>query len=268
MRLLIGSLAVLLVSAFGWFQERGLQLPERLSDSVAMRDLFFVVAAVYLCLESAWLLSRKSTAGQVVQDFSEAKLKMQSRISELQQNQLDAEAKAQKALLEKDRLYQERINETSDLRLALTEARERIQNLTTAKDSHDAGNMAVVSFLALLQQKGRFIDFIMDDIAQYEDAQVGAAARVVHQGCSQLVHEHFSILPVHSGQEGERIELPQGFNVEKYRLLGRVVGDPPFRGVVLHRGWKADRINLPKASPGSSGVDAREVISPAEVELN
>ena len=40
----------------------------------------------------------------------------------------------------------------------------------------------VISFLALLQEKGRLVDFLMDDIAAYGDAQVGAAARVVHAG--------------------------------------------------------------------------------------
>src|SRR5664279_3261956 len=31
----------------------------------------------------------------------------------------------------------------------------------------------VVSFLATLQEKGRLVDFLMDDIAVYSDAQVG-----------------------------------------------------------------------------------------------
>jgi hypothetical protein len=36
----------------------------------------------------------------------------------------------------------------------------------------------VVAFVGLLQDKGRFVDFLMDDVALYNDAQVGAAARV------------------------------------------------------------------------------------------
>ena len=38
----------------------------------------------------------------------------------------------------------------------------------------------IVHFLAMLQEKGRLVDFLMDDINAYNDAQVGAAARVVH----------------------------------------------------------------------------------------
>ncbi|MFY9991796.1 MAG: DUF2760 domain-containing protein, partial [Rhodoplanes sp.] len=40
----------------------------------------------------------------------------------------------------------------------------------------------VVNFLAILQERGRFVDFLMDDITPYSDAQVGAAGRVLHEG--------------------------------------------------------------------------------------
>jgi len=59
-----------------------------------------------------------------------------------------------------------------------------------------AGNRAdaeVVNFLAILQEKGRLVDFLMDDITAYDDAQVGAAARVIHQGCKAALQEHFKI---------------------------------------------------------------------------
>src|SRR5947209_871202 len=49
----------------------------------------------------------------------------------------------------------------------------------------------VVSFLATLQDKGRLVDFLMDDITPFGDAQVGAAARVVHDGCRRALQEHF-----------------------------------------------------------------------------
>ncbi|HSO43731.1 MAG TPA: DUF2760 domain-containing protein, partial [Rhodospirillales bacterium] len=53
----------------------------------------------------------------------------------------------------------------------------------------------VVNFLATLQQRGRLLDFLMDDITAYSDAQVGAAARVVHDGCKAALAEHLSIRP-------------------------------------------------------------------------
>src|SRR4051794_38071028 len=51
----------------------------------------------------------------------------------------------------------------------------------------------IVSFLAMLQERGRLVDFLMDDINAYNDAQVGAAARVVHAGCRRVLQEHFNI---------------------------------------------------------------------------
>ena len=57
-----------------------------------------------------------------------------------------------------------------------------------------AGNQAeaeIVSFLAVLQERGRLVDFLMEDITTYDNAQVGAAARVVHEGCKAALREHF-----------------------------------------------------------------------------
>ena len=57
-------------------------------------------------------------------------------------------------------------------------------------------NAEVVNFLAILQEQGRLVDFLMDDIKGYSDAQVGAAARVLHEGCRAVLLEHiiFSFL--------------------------------------------------------------------------
>src|SRR5215469_14667592 len=54
----------------------------------------------------------------------------------------------------------------------------------------------IVSFLAMLQEKGRLVDFLMDNINPYNDAQVGTAARVVHAGGKRVLQEHFSIHPL------------------------------------------------------------------------
>src|SRR6516225_1466269 len=59
--------------------------------------------------------------------------------------------------------------------------------------SPNQSNAEVVNFLAILQEKGRLVDFLMDDIKSYSDAQVGAAARVLHEGCKAVLLEHFEI---------------------------------------------------------------------------
>jgi hypothetical protein len=39
--------------------------------------------------------------------------------------------------------------------------------------------------LSVLQQDGRLIDFLQQDVAAFSDEEVGAAARVVHGGCKK-----------------------------------------------------------------------------------
>lgn len=121
----------------------------------------------------------------------------------------------------------------------------------------------IVSFLALLQEKGRLVDFVMDDITAYPDAQVGAAARVVHAGCKAVLAEHFRITPVRTENEGTKISVPTGYPADAYRLVGRISGEPPFSGTLVHRGWQTDKVKLPRVVAG----DRLPAIAPAEVEL-
>jgi hypothetical protein len=66
----------------------------------------------------------------------------------------------------------------------------------------------IVSFLAILQARGRLVDFLMDDINSYSDAQVGAAARVVHGGCKAALLEHVQISPVRAESGGRQCRSP------------------------------------------------------------
>ena len=124
----------------------------------------------------------------------------------------------------------------------------------------------IVSFLALLQARGRLVDFLMDDINAYGDAQVGAAARVVHAGCKAALLEHFRISPVRTESEGATVQVAAGYSPDEYRLLGKISGPAPFSGVLAHHGWKTDSVNLPRILRGSS-TDRLPAIAPAEVEL-
>lgn len=123
----------------------------------------------------------------------------------------------------------------------------------------------VVNFLATLQQRGRLLDFLMDDITAYSDAQVGAAARVVHDGCREALKEHLSIRPVREEKEGAMIEVPAGHAADEYRLVGRIAGEAPFTGVLVHRGWMAEEVRLPRLLRRED--DRLPTIAPAEVEL-
>lgn len=123
----------------------------------------------------------------------------------------------------------------------------------------------IVSFLAMLQEKGRLVDFLMDDINPYNDAQVGAAARIVHAGCKRVLQEHFSIHPVRTEDEGSTVQVPAGYAADEYRLVGKIAGQAPFSGVLVHPGWKTDMVKLPQLLP--SVPSQLPAIAPAEVEL-
>src|SRR6188472_3835490 len=58
-----------------------------------------------------------------------------------------------------------------------------------AERSPDAVDGAL-QLLALLQREGRLVDFLQQDIASYSDADIGTAARVVHEGCRRALRAH------------------------------------------------------------------------------
>jgi hypothetical protein len=114
----------------------------------------------------------------------------------------------------------------------------------------EAGPSAALQLLGLLQQDGRFIDFIQEDIAGFSDAEIGAAARVVHEGCRQVMREHFTLAALRGEPEGARVTLEPGFDAAALRLTGNVIGDPPFTGTLTHKGWVAVETKLPKLAAG------------------
>jgi hypothetical protein len=117
--------------------------------------------------------------------------------------------------------------------------------------------------LALLQQEGRFIDFVQEDIDAYSDTQVGAAARAIHAGCRKVLHEHMQIDRIFTQDEGTEIVVPAGFDATAIRLSGNVHGQPPFRGRLEHSGWRTRAVTLPQ---GPAEIDPH-VLAPAEVEV-
>ena len=117
--------------------------------------------------------------------------------------------------------------------------------------------------LGLLQREGRLIDFLREDIQSYRDQEIGAAARVVHRGCREVIDTHLKIAPIREEPEGARVTLAPGFDSAANRPTGNVVGDPPFHGTLVHRGWRVEEMTLPRTS---SGHDSR-IIAAAEVEL-
>lgn len=123
----------------------------------------------------------------------------------------------------------------------------------------------IVSFLGTLQERGRLVDFLMEDITTFNDAQVGAAARVVHNGCRAALQEYLAIRSVREESEGSSVTVPSGYQADEYRLIGNIRGEGPFTGTLVHRGWKAVSVRLPRLVRVET--DRLPAIAPAEVEI-
>src|ERR1044071_4006985 len=121
-----------------------------------------------------------------------------------------------------------------------------------------------VQLLALLQREGRLVDFFSEDIAPYQDAQIGAAVRELHAGCRKALAQYVTLEPVIDGEEDRPVTVEEGFDPAAVKLVGNVTGRPPLRGLLRHRGWRVAHVNLPTLPPEGA---ARKVVAPAEVEI-
>ena len=120
-----------------------------------------------------------------------------------------------------------------------------------------------VQMLALLQRDGRLIDFLAEDISAYPDAQLGAAVRTIHETCRQVLDHYVKLEPILNSGEDQPVTVQAGFDPAAIKLIGKVAGELPVRGVLRHKGWRVKEVNLPPLPQGAG----RMVVAPAEVEL-
>ena len=119
-----------------------------------------------------------------------------------------------------------------------------------------------LTLLATLQREARLVDFFMESIGEYSDAQIGAAVRDIHRDSAGVLERLFKIRPIETHEEGAEIQAPA--EVGRYRLIGTVRGTLPHRGRLVHHGWEAAKCEIPEWSGNSV---AAQVIAPVEVEL-
>lgn len=129
------------------------------------------------------------------------------------------------------------------------------------KKEHD--RRLFLYLIALLQREGRLLDFFSENLDLYEDDQIGAAVRNIHQNCKKVVDKNLNLRPVVDQNEGEEITVEPDFDPNAVKLTGNVTGDPPFKGILRHKGWQTQKPELPTLS---AGQDSR-IIAPAEVEI-
>lgn len=133
----------------------------------------------------------------------------------------------------------------------------------TVKDIESGALSYPARILSLLQREGRLIDFLMEDISSFSDSQVGAAVKNLHKGCRKTIFEYMKIVPVSELEEGSMQSVEQGFDPSAIRLIGNIKGEPPFKGKVVHHGWKIADLSLPR----QVGDHDNSIIAPAEIEL-
>lgn len=120
-----------------------------------------------------------------------------------------------------------------------------------------------LQLLALLQREGSLVDFLQQDVSEFGDADVGAAARAVHDRCAHALARQARLTPIVAEEEGATLTLEAGFDSAAIKLTGNVRGAPPYRGVVRHRGWRAESLELPRVV----GEGDARIVAPAEIEL-
>ena len=105
------------------------------------------------------------------------------------------------------------------------------------------------------------VDFLMEDISAYSDDQVGAAVRDIQSQAREALQRYMKIAPVVDGVEGVFVKT-ESVAKGAFKLIGNVPpnGKAP-GGLLRHKGWKADKVDLP-AAPPSGGL-----LTPAEIEV-
>ncbi len=131
------------------------------------------------------------------------------------------------------------------------------------KEKKEDDTRLFLHLMSALQREGRLMDFFSEDLDEYEDEQIGAAVRSIHDNCRKAVAKYLTSKAVINEEEGDEITVQPDFDPGTIKLTGNVTGEPPFKGVVRHRGWKVARIDLPTLS----GSRDPNIIAPAEVEI-
>ncbi len=118
-----------------------------------------------------------------------------------------------------------------------------------------------LTLLSTLQRESRLIDLVQESLDEFDDAQIGAAAREVLRDCNKSLARMFAMEPLATSPEGESIPLAGESSPARVRRVGKSQGDS---GIIAHRGWRATRCEVPSwnGQPGDALI-----IAPVEVEV-
>jgi len=119
-----------------------------------------------------------------------------------------------------------------------------------------------LQLLAILQRDSRLLDFLMEDIASYDDDQIGAAVRSLHDQARDTLARYLSLQPVIDGVEGAYTR-PATADPAAVKFIGNVPATKPEGGTLRHKGWRAAKVDLPALKPKQDA----SIIAPAEIEI-
>jgi hypothetical protein len=217
--------------------------------------------AFYLLVELIFLSRKKTAVG------SNSKADSNNKDLAQQLSKSEAElAQAKRLVTElKSKEEQHRVK-IEELKTALSSTTQELSYKKEEQRRDKVVDAEILHLMRLLQEKGRLVDFLMEDITSYQDNQVASAARVVHQGCRNLLQQYFEIASIHDAPEGAEIDLNGDFDRQRYRLLGSIPKADSYRGKVVHRGWQTKSIKLPRVQDEEESLNTN-VISPVDVEV-
>ena len=87
-----------------------------------------------------------------------------------------------------------------------------------------------VRLLGVLQRESRLLDFLMENIQQFDDQQIGASVRDIHAKAQATLKKHVTLEPVMPNQEGGQVTVQAGFDPSAIRLVGQCNWPAPLQG--------------------------------------
>ncbi|QDV46585.1 hypothetical protein Enr13x_64940 [Stieleria neptunia] len=119
-----------------------------------------------------------------------------------------------------------------------------------------------VTLLATLQREARLVDLIQEDLSQYSDAQVGAAARPCLQQCGGVLQRVMGLKPLLDAAEGAVVEVAADASPTRYQWIGEGTATS---GKLVHHGWEVSKLELPTWT--GDAADAN-IVAAAQVQAN
>ena len=121
------------------------------------------------------------------------------------------------------------------------------------------GRSDALTLLATLQREAKLIDFVMEPLDNVDDAQVGAVVRNLLSDCRKCLQRIFQLVPISDAEEGSTVAVDATAPPSRQRIVG---ASSISEGVLVHPGWKSEKLDLPK---WSGNTEEANFLAPVEI---